>query len=146
MHQPVNHGENNKSIKLCKCMGGMKPADWVYAIVIKLFHLNVFLRIVPGTSSVGCRDGNLNTRDKSTSENPREGLNTKQDTNNKRGEHDKCTRGDHLLDGCISGDLDTRRIVRLGGALHDPRYGIELPADFLNHLECCATYTLHGHC
>ena len=92
------------------------------------------------------KNTNLDTRNKSTSKNSREGLNTKQDPNNKRGEHDKCTWGDHLLDGCISGDLDTRCIIRLGGALHEPRDGVELPADFLNHLECCTANTLHGHC
>lgn len=77
---------------------------------------------------------NLNTRDESTSKDSREGLDAEQNSDDKWGEHNKSTRRDHLLDGCISGDLDTSCIVRLSCALHESRDGVELPADFLHHL------------
>ncbi|KAM2588017.1 hypothetical protein TB1_045131 [Malus domestica] len=48
-------------------------------------------------------------------------------------EVDIAIKWNHLLNGCISGDLETGSIVGLNSTFHETWNDIELHVDFLNH-------------
>ena len=105
---------------------------------------DVLLGVVPGTTSVGGRDGHLDTGDEGTGEETGEGVLAEEDTADDGAEDDEDTGGDHLAEGTFGGDGDALLVVGFLSTVGD--LGVaELTADFVDHSHGSGTDGLHGH-
>jgi len=73
--------------------------------------LNFLLGVVPSATSVGGGDGDLDTGDDGASKKTLDGKLTEENTGNDGNADDEKTRGDHVLEGRLSGDLDALGVV-----------------------------------
>ena len=67
---------------------------------------DVLLRVIPGTTSVGHRDRELNTRDEATGKETSAAVATEENTGGEGGADDEDARHDHLAEGSFGGDGD----------------------------------------
>ena len=72
------------------------------SLVLRSSLLDLLLGIVPSTTSVRGRDGNLNTRDDGSSEESSNGVWTEEESGSEWGSKNEDTWGDHSLEGSIS--------------------------------------------
>ena len=75
--------------------------------------LDVFLGVVPSTTSVGLGDGQLDAGGQTAHQQTAHALNTEESTSDDRGEDDQQTRKNHLPQRSVRGDLDALAVVRL---------------------------------
>jgi len=113
--------------------------------VQKFAGFNVFLGIIPSTTSVGTGDGHLDTRDQSTGQQTSNSLGAEEETNTEGSEDDQATGGDHFSKGSLSGDGDTSFVI--GGDFTGDNLGVflDLLSDFQDHFEGSLADGLHGH-
>jgi hypothetical protein len=113
--------------------------------VQKFAGFDVFLGIIPGTTSVGTGDSHLDTRDQSTGQQTSNSLRAEEETNTDGSKDDQTTGGDHFSEGSLSGDGDTSFII--GGNFTSDNLGVflDLLSDFQDHFEGSTTDGLHGH-
>jgi len=110
-------------------------------VVGKETSFNVFLSIVPSTTSVGERESNLDTRDDVTSQKSgNKGVGEK-DTTEEGSKDDDSTRGDHVLEGGVSGDRDASLVIGLLLTTLDKR---NLSSNLTNHGLSGVTDSRHG--
>lgn len=108
----------------------------------KTVSLNVLLGVIPSTSRVGHRDGQLDTTGESTEEDTCSAVLSEHESEDDGGEDDKSTGGDHFLDGSSGGNRDASGIVRGMGTRDDTR---ELLHALRNHVLSGNTNRSHGH-
>ena len=83
-------------------------------VAVELTLLCVLLRVVPGATSVGHGDGELDRRHNSASQEARDRLHTEEGAGNDGGDDNQHTRRDHLAQGGLRRDGDARVVVGRG--------------------------------
>jgi len=107
---------------------------------VELFGLNHLLAVIPGTTSVGGGESNLDTGNDNSGEESSGGDVSEDHADDEGGEDDDGTGGDHLGEGSLGGDGNALLVVSLGSS-HN---GGELSLDFLNHELSGITDGTHG--
>mmetsp|Transcript_25935 Transcript_25935/g.62470 ORF Transcript_25935/g.62470 Transcript_25935/m.62470 type:complete len:437 (+) Transcript_25935:522-1832(+) len=78
---------------------------------MEVLPTDVLLGIIPGSSRVRCRNGHLHRRDQRTGKKSGKSLNAEEKSDDDRSEDYKAARGDHLLEGGVSCNLDAFRVL-----------------------------------
>ena len=119
----------------------------------KALGLNDLLGVVPSTTGVGGREGNLDTRDDAASKDTVGGLEAEEVAGKEGREDDEEAGGNHLLEGSVGGDGDAGLVVGLVATLDLVDVGLtagdllhlsELGLDVAQHLLGGITDSLHG--
>lgn len=111
---------------------------------VELSSLNIFLGVVPSTTSVGEGEGNLDTRYNAASEETTDGLGAEETTDQERASNNEEARGDHHFKGSLGGNGNARVVVRFLLTSEDLSIS-ELVGDFLDHIIGSVSDSLHGH-
>lgn len=107
---------------------------------LKKLSLNELLAVVPGATSVGGRESNLDAADNVTGKETRDATVAEEKTHKDRGNDDDAAGGDHLSEGSVGGDGDALSVVS-GGTSSDQR---NLSADLSDHVLSGGADSLHG--
>jgi len=108
---------------------------------LKEASLDVLLGVVPSTTGVGGREGNLDTGNNVTGEEARDAAVAEQETHDDGSQDNEGTRGDHLLEGGVG--RDSNALVVLGLHLAGGNEG-NLADNLLNHLLSGSADSGHG--
>jgi len=122
----------------------------VFAVVVELRSslFGFLLGVIPGTTSVGGRDSNLDTGDDGTSEDTLNSSGAKENTTNDGDEDDHKSGGNHVVKGSISGDLNALSIVRLGVLVSSRFLSVDsshVSNDEVHHILSSVTDSDHSH-
>jgi len=104
------------------------------------FSLDHLLAVIPGTTSVGSGESNLNTGNDDSGEKSSGGKVSEDHADDERGEDDDGTGGNHLGEGSFGGDANALIVIGLT-SIHNSG---ELSLDFLNHELSSITDGTHG--
>mmetsp|Transcript_24165 Transcript_24165/g.21217 ORF Transcript_24165/g.21217 Transcript_24165/m.21217 type:complete len:320 (+) Transcript_24165:362-1321(+) len=113
--------------------------------ILKLSGFNVFLGIVPSTTSVGAGNSHLDTGNEGTGQETSNGSGTEDETNKEGSDNDQSTGTNHFSQGSLGGDGDTSFVVRVNFTSSDLGVISELSSDFEDHLKSSLSDRLHGH-
>lgn len=108
--------------------------------------LDFLLGIVPSSTSVGGRDGNLDTGDDGSGKETSGGGWAEEESGEEWGSEDESSWGNHHLEGSFSGDLDASLIVWLvlKSVLDVSLSSFVIVLDVVHHLVGGVTDSLHG--
>lgn len=108
--------------------------------IVKKTSLNVFLGVIPSTTGVGEREGNLDTRNNVTSQKTGNKSVGEENTTKERSKNNNSTRGDHVLERGVSGDGDAFLVIGLCTFLNERN----LSSDLKDHGLSGVTDSGHG--
>uniref|UniRef100_J3KZH6 Uncharacterized protein n=1 Tax=Oryza brachyantha TaxID=4533 RepID=J3KZH6_ORYBR len=113
--------------------------------MVRCTNLDIFLGVVPGSTTVGSRVTCLHAGDEGAGEEAGERLDAEEGAGEQRRQQHERPGGHHLPERRVGGDADAPGIVRRGEPLRQPRDGGELPAHLLHHLQRRAADAPHRH-
>jgi len=105
---------------------------------------DVLLGVVPGTTSVGGGDGEVDTRDEGSGNQTSESVLAEEESSGDGGSEDEDCGSDHFVEGTLGGDGNAAIVVGFFGSVGDAFVG-ELAADFIDHGHGGDTDGFHGH-
>eukprot|EP00162_Nutomonas_longa_P014822 comp22108_c0_seq4/m.51444 comp22108_c0_seq4/g.51444 ORF comp22108_c0_seq4/g.51444 comp22108_c0_seq4/m.51444 type:complete len:331 (-) comp22108_c0_seq4:137-1129(-) len=145
LHENVERGTRGVLERVTNSVTNDRSTMALSALAAKRTSLDELLGVVPSATGVGGRNGHLHRRNERADKHARKSLDTEEEANNERGEHDKRTRRKHLLERRIGRDLDAAAVVGGRCALHEALDRAELLAHLLDHRHRGLADRLHGH-